>query len=287
LKDPTLSTGARLLCVMLVEYQGKSVWRLTSGQTGPKEATRQTGAMRNPLRIGPGTTRNALLLSGPANPGEDGAIRDGMPPGDTQDTAAGWPAIPNEQGAAVPGDMPPNDTQSFAHRSVDENGAEEAHLADSGNGNILRIGLGARRKTLLPRDMEFFVKTVPGYRPACHLAMRNPPRIGPRAIRTTLLLPGLPFLEIAARCRSGQPAIEVRSPCMRSPNDSASSRRSRLARMLDQSAFQPLGPGDCVRHFSTQPCKNCSARVNPAHMIIRLGSGFFCEKCCPACHPAG
>jgi hypothetical protein len=55
---------------------------------------------------------------------------------------------------------------------------------------------------------------------------------------------------------------------------------------LDRSSWRPLGPGDCMIHASTQRCQKCGATVTPVHIMMRLIGGSFCEKCCPACHPA-
>ena len=59
------------------------------------------------------------------------------------------------------------------------------------------------------------------------------------------------------------------------------------APVVNRGAYRPLGPGDCTLHSSPQRCAKCGATVNPVHMMIRLIHGFFCEKCCPACHPVG
>ena len=56
---------------------------------------------------------------------------------------------------------------------------------------------------------------------------------------------------------------------------------------VERRGYRPLGPGDCMLHSSAQRCQRCGATGKPVHMLIRLISGFFCEKCCPACHPGG
>ena len=60
----------------------------------------------------------------------------------------------------------------------------------------------------------------------------------------------------------------------------------RLAPVLDRFAHRPLGAGDCMRNPSGK-CKKCGATVKPIHIMVRLISGTFCERCCPACHPEG
>jgi hypothetical protein len=49
----------------------------------------------------------------------------------------------------------------------------------------------------------------------------------------------------------------------------------------------PLGPGDCTPHMSLQRCQKCGATVKPVHMMLRVLSGFFCPRCCPACRSGG
>jgi hypothetical protein len=56
---------------------------------------------------------------------------------------------------------------------------------------------------------------------------------------------------------------------------------------FDRSSWRPVGPGDCMIHASTQRCQKCGATVTPVHIMMRLIAGSFCERCCPACHPAG
>ncbi len=60
-----------------------------------------------------------------------------------------------------------------------------------------------------------------------------------------------------------------------------------IAPVFKRDAGRTLGSWDCQLHSSTQPCKKCGARAKPVHMITRLSSGLFCEKCRPACHPTG
>jgi hypothetical protein len=67
-------------------------------------------------------------------------------------------------------------------------------------------------------------------------------------------------------------------------------RQQLVHQQLAQSAsqtYRPLGPGDCTLHSSVQRCQKCGAAVKPVHMMIRMIHGFFCESCCPACHPKG
>jgi hypothetical protein len=58
------------------------------------------------------------------------------------------------------------------------------------------------------------------------------------------------------------------------------------AQAFDRSSYRPVGPGDCMIHPSTQRCQKCGATVTPVHIMTRLIGGSFCERCCPACHPA-
>jgi hypothetical protein len=48
---------------------------------------------------------------------------------------------------------------------------------------------------------------------------------------------------------------------------------------------RPLGRGDCIRHQLPGKCKKCGAIVKETHLMLRVISGAFCERCCPACHP--
>jgi len=58
------------------------------------------------------------------------------------------------------------------------------------------------------------------------------------------------------------------------------------AQAFDRSSYRPVGPGACMIHASTQRCQRCGATVTPVHIMTRLIGGSFCERCCPACHPA-
>ena len=58
-----------------------------------------------------------------------------------------------------------------------------------------------------------------------------------------------------------------------------------LASVLPRPAARPLGPGDCRRHSFPGKCQKCGATVKETHLMLRVMSGAFCERCCPACHP--
>jgi|ERR1700722_2382001 len=58
-----------------------------------------------------------------------------------------------------------------------------------------------------------------------------------------------------------------------------------LAPVLPQRAERPLGRGDCMRYRLPGRCLKCGGTVPETHLVLRLISGAFCERCCPACHP--
>jgi hypothetical protein len=162
LKDPALSTGARLLWVMLTEHQGSSIKCFPSQEMlaiplGVKVRQLQSDIkeLENYTRGDPpepsplisvkrvrvekeGKSRNiCILLRQPflavnrmAN-AEEGHVADGgnaqysahRSEGDSQHTAATPPAMSSENGDTVPDGLPSGDTQSFAPRS--ECGAQD------------------------------------------------------------------------------------------------------------------------------------------------------------------
>ena len=58
-----------------------------------------------------------------------------------------------------------------------------------------------------------------------------------------------------------------------------------LAPVLPRRQERPLGLGDCKRHSFPGKCSKCGAAVPETHLLMRVRSGVFCERCCPACHP--
>jgi hypothetical protein len=216
-------------------------------------------------------------------PSEDGC----MPPintqfsadqsGDnTQEATAARTAIPTEDGSRIPNDVPRRDAQFSARRSgedtTDAVGAQVAISSEEG---------GAVPDGLSPSDTQSSAHRFgdtqetaaarPGVPNEEGGAVSQPAIL---SVDTRAVADGMPTVDGAAR------ALYANSQRRRQQQG------QKPAPVPDRCAYQPLGPGDCVPHPSAQPCKNCGARVNPAHMIIRLRSGLFCERCCPACHPA-
>jgi hypothetical protein len=196
-------------------------------------------------------------------PGEDGgAVPDEMPPGDTQSTAhwsrgatphttAVWPAGPIEEGNA----------QYSADRSGEKQDPAAGQPASPGEDE------GARPEGIPPSDAQ-----SSAHRSGCdvHVAAA-----GPRALDRD---GGTGLLDVP-RGDGGPRAIFTAGQQRRLQPTPP------IAQAFNRYAVRPLGPGDCSRHSSMQSCKECGSRVKPAHMITRLISGFFCERCCPACHP--
>ena len=57
-----------------------------------------------------------------------------------------------------------------------------------------------------------------------------------------------------------------------------------LAPVLPRRQERPLGPGDCKRRSFPGRCSKCGVTVRETHLLMRVRSGVFCERCCPACH---
>jgi hypothetical protein len=218
---------------------------------------------------------------------DDGLTPDCAPAGDTQFSAdqsgdntqeatAARTAIPTEDGSRIPNDVPRRDAQFSARRSgedtTDAVGAQVAISSEEG---------GAVPDGLSPSDTQSSAHRFgdtqetaaarPGVPNEEGGAVSQPAIL---SVDTRAVADGMPTVDGAAR------ALYANSQRRRQQQG------QKPAPVPDRCAYQPLGPGDCVPHPSAQPCKNCGARVNPAHMIIRLRSGLFCERCCPACHPA-
>jgi hypothetical protein len=180
---------------------------------------------------------------------------------DPQDPATGWPAIPSEEGGAVPDGRPPGDTQYSAHQS----GGDPQDTTPERPG-IPRDDDGTVADGRPPSDAQY---------PA-HRSEDNPQDIGQPAILggdagtvPDVMQPG----DAGARVVSAQ-SHEFRLP-----------QTQLLNPVLPRYAERPLGPGDCKRHSFPGKCKKCGGTVTETHLMLRVMSGAFCERCCPACHP--
>jgi hypothetical protein len=191
--------------------------------------------------------------------GDDGTVADGRPPSDAQypahrsegypqDTAAERPTIPGGDDGTVADGRPSSDAQYPAHRSegYPQDTAAERPTIPSGDDGTVADGRP-------PGDSP----DTPPERPADDAGTvpdgMQPGDAGARVITT--------------------PSYELRRP-LTQPSDPA----------LLRYAERPLGPGDCKRDSFPGKCKKCGATVTETHLMLRLMSGAFCERCCPACH---
>lgn len=178
---------------------------------------------------------------------------------DPQDPGAGRAGSAGEDGGVDGGDA-----QCFAHRSGGDRG--DTQDAADGRTAIPKEDGGGVPDDMPPGDAQSFAHRSEG-----------------DAQDTVAARPAIPS-EHGGTVPDGMAALRdmyAKGQLLRQQQMQA------LAPRFDRYAYRPLGPGDCVPHSLTQRCQKCGASVNPAHMITRVISGFFCETCCPACHPAG
>jgi hypothetical protein len=218
---------------------------------------------------------------------------------DLQDPASGWPAIPREDGGAVPDGRPPGDTQYSAHQSGsdppdttperpgiprddDRTVAERWPPSDAqypahrSEGNppdiaaerpaISRDDNGAAADNGPPSDMQY-----PAHQPEGDPPDPARPAIlgGDAGTVPDAMQPGVAGLHV----------VNTQS------HELSRSQTQPLDSVPSQYMERPLGPGDCKRHSFPGKCKKCGATVKETHLIMRVMSGAFCERCCPACHP--
>jgi hypothetical protein len=356
LKDPTLSAGARLLWVMLGEYQGMSVdcfpsqdmlaaplgVKVRQFQTFCKELENYTrGNPPEPFplievkRAGVGKerkTRNIYnLLRRPfvavslkTNGSEEARLANGgnarysahrsvgqapniaaSSPGDTQssahrsegdaqNTAAALPAIRSDDGAVRSG-LALGDTQSSAHRSV---GDAQDIAAERAAAILVENDSGAPNG-ILPDDTQSSAHwsrggtedtaerpTIPsdgsgagGKRLGDTQSFAHRSGVSPQDTAAARRIPSEDVDEVpdgAAAVR----AVYAKAQQLRQQ------QALPLASVIDQYAFRPLGSGDCMLHGLPARCKKCGATVKSVHIMTRVIAGTYCERCCPACHPA-
>ena len=208
----------------------------------------------------------------PAVPGEDGdAVLDGKPTGETpysahqsrgdpQDAAPERPGISRDYDGTVADGRPPSDAQYPAHRSAgnpqDTAGKRPVSLRDD-DGTVA----GGRT----PGDTQSLA----------HRSQGDQPDTGRPAISREDggTVPDTPQPGGGGAHVIRTPSHELRRPLTQP-----------LKPVPPRYAERPLGPGDCMRNSFPGKCSKCGATVKEPHLLIRVRSGVFCERCCPACH---
>jgi hypothetical protein len=258
-----------------------------------------------------GTYAQDMQLVPPGIPTEEaGMVGAGMPPSDRQssagrsgndqqDPAAGWPAVPSEDGGGVAEGLPPGDTQYSAHQSGGDprdTAPERPGIPRDDDGTIadgrppIDAQYPAHRSEGNPQNTAAEGSTIPSDNDGTVADGRPPGDTQSFAHRSQGDRPDL-----------GRPAIlggdAGTVPDAMQPGDggahvvSTQNHELRLPQtqplnpVLPRYAERPLGPGDCKRHSFPGKCKKCGIAVKESHLMLRVMSGAFCERCCPACHP--
>jgi len=240
-----------------------------------------------------GTNTQNMQLVPPEIPTEEAGmpLRDrqssaGRSVNDQQDPAAGWPAVPSEDGGGVADGLPPGDTQYSAHQSggdPQDTAPERCGIPRDGDGTIAdgrppgNPQNTAAEGSTIPSDND---GTVADGRPPgdtqsfAHRSQGDRPDPGRPAI---LGGDAGTVLDAMQPSDGGAHVVSTQNHGLRLPQT--------LNPVLPRYAERPLGPGDCKRHSFPGKCKKCGAAVTETHLMLRLMSGAFCERCCPACHP--
>jgi len=245
----------------------------------------------------------------PAIPSEDGGgVADGLPPGDTQysahqsggdpqDIAPERPGIPRDDDGTIADGRPPTDAQYPAHRSADnpQDAAAEGPTIPDDDGTV--VGGRPSGDTQYPahqsggntQDTAAERPTIPGDddgtvvdgRPPgdtqypAHQSGINPPDTG----RPTILGDAGTVPDAMQPSDGGAHIITTPNHGLRLPQTQL------LDPLVLRYAERPLGPGDCKLHSFPGKYKKCGSTVQETHLMLRVMSGAFCERCCPACHP--
>ena len=216
---------------------------------------------------------------------------------DPQDPAAEWPAIPSEDGGGVADGLPPGDTQYSAHQSggdPQDIAPERPGIPRDDDGTIADgrpptdAQYPAHRSADNPQDAAAEGPTIPdddgtvvGGRPSgdtqypAHQSGINPPDTG----RPTILGDAGTVPDAMQPSDGGAHIITTPNHGLRLPQTQL------LDPLVLRYAERPLGPGDCKLHSFPGKYKKCGSTVQETHLMLRVMSGAFCERCCPACHP--
>jgi hypothetical protein len=185
---------------------------------------------------------------------------------DTVDTTA-RPAVPAEDTGAALDATPPGDTQSIAHRP-------EAATQDP--------AVAAEQPEIPTEDASVALDALP-YSNAQYPA-RRPEGDTQDTAAARAGWPAVP-IEEATAAPDTTPSSDTQSTARRPEGDTQDAAAGRTA--FARRANRRSRPGGCMVLSSPQRCRKCGATGKPVHMVLGLSGEYFCEKCCPACHPQG